>query len=82
MNDGTPQHLTPPQSPPAPPIETVTKDELRTYYPTKEDLATLKGDLRADITNSQMKIIGVMIAYITIATVIGTAIIGFLVRQP
>ena len=72
------------QAPPPDLREYVTKDELRTYYPTKEDLGTLRTDLanlkaevKAEIASSQRWIMGVMIAGITLAT----AIIGVIVRS-
>ena len=69
------QAQTPHIPPPFDPREYVTKDELRTYYPTKEDLAKLETTIEKRIGVSQKWIISVIGSLIVIAT----SAIGWLV---
>ena len=54
--------------PPFDPREYVTKDELRTYYPTNADLAKLETTLGNKISESQRWIIGIVLLSATCAT--------------
>ena len=69
------QAQTPHIPPPFDPREYVTKDELRTHYPTKVDLAQLETTIEKRIGSSQWWIISVIGSLILIAT----SVIGWLV---
>ena len=66
---------TPSVPPPFDPREYVTKDELRTYYPTKEDVAKLETSLKDKISDSQRWIIGIVLG----SAICATGVIGWLV---
>ena len=61
--------------PPMDPRDYVTKDELRTYYPTKETLEQLKTDLVDRVRTSQQWTIGILLTALTLCTAFVAAII-------
>ena len=61
------------QPPPMDPREYATKDELRTYYPTKATLEMLKTDLVDRIRKSQQWTIGTLLAALVVSTAIVAA---------